>query len=148
MNFELAEELKALKKRAREFAVREVLPYSSSYDEAEVMPLNIIKKACNEGLMNLNIPKEYGGQGFGLLESVIIVEEFAAACPGIATSIFDNDLGAAPIVIGGSKEQKERVLNDITKNSKLISFATSEPGMGSDVAGMNVGQNQMGMDLH
>ncbi|MFX1323450.1 MAG: acyl-CoA dehydrogenase family protein [Promethearchaeota archaeon] len=136
MNFELTEEQQALKKRTREFAVREVLPYSASYDEAELMPLSILKKACNEGLMNLTIPKEYGGQGFGLLESVIVVEEFAAACPGIATSIFDNDLGAAPIVIGGSKEQKERVLNDITKNSKLISFATSEPGMGSDVAGM------------
>ncbi|MHA2391833.1 MAG: acyl-CoA dehydrogenase family protein [Promethearchaeota archaeon] len=136
MNFELTEGQKALKKKARDFAVKEILPYSASYDEAEVMPLGIIKKANQAGLMNLNIPKEYGGQGFGLLESVIVVEEVAAACPGIATSIFDNDLGAAPITIGGKKEQKERILTDITKNLKLISFATSEPGMGSDVAGM------------
>ena len=136
MNFDLTEELKSLRKKARDFAVNEILPYSASYDEAEVMPIGIIKKACKAGLMNLNVSKEYGGQGFSLLESVIVVEEIAAACPGIATSIFDNDLGAAPISIGGSKEQKERILTDITKNLKLISFATSEPGMGSDVAGM------------
>ncbi|MHA2006919.1 MAG: acyl-CoA dehydrogenase family protein [Promethearchaeota archaeon] len=136
MNFDITEEQKALQKKAREFAVKEILPYAASYDEAELMPLSIIKKACKAGLTNITIPKEYGGCGLGLMESVIVVEEIAAACPGIATSIFDNDLGAGPIIIGGNKEQKERVLTDITKNSKLISFATSEPGMGSDVAGM------------
>ncbi|MFW9895468.1 MAG: acyl-CoA dehydrogenase family protein [Candidatus Thorarchaeota archaeon] len=136
MNFDLTEEQKALQLKAREFAIKEILPYAASYDEAELMPLSIIKKACEVGLANITIPKEYGGQGLGLMESVIVVEEIAAACPGIATSIFDNDLGSAPIVIGGNKEQKERVLKDITTNSKLISFATSEPGMGSDVAGM------------
>jgi acyl-CoA dehydrogenase len=136
MDFDLTEEQKALQMKAREFAVKEILPFAASYDEAELMPLSIIKKACKVGLSNITIPKEYGGQGLGLMESVIVVEEIAAACPGIATSIFDNDLGAAPIVIGGKKEQKERVLKDITENSKLISFATSEPGMGSDVAGM------------
>jgi acyl-CoA dehydrogenase len=136
LNFELTDEQKALKIKAREFAVKEILPFAASYDEAEVMPIAIIIKAHKAGLANLVIPKEYGGQGLGIMESVIVVEEIAAACPGIATSIFDNDLGAAPIVIGGNKEQKERVLTDITKNQKLISFATSEPGMGSDVAGM------------
>ncbi|MHA2119957.1 MAG: acyl-CoA dehydrogenase family protein, partial [Promethearchaeota archaeon] len=101
-----------------------------------VMPIKLIKRACQAGLNNSIIPKEYGGHGYGIMESVLVVEEIAAACPGIATSIFDNDLGAAPIVLGGNNEQKERVLTDITKNQKLISFATSEPGMGSDVAGM------------
>jgi acyl-CoA dehydrogenase len=136
MDFDLTEEQKALRKKAREFAVKEVLPVAASYDEAEIMPMDVIKKAWKAGLTNLGIPKEYGGQGYGLIESVIVVEEIAAACPGIATSIFDNDLGSAPVVIGGNKEQKERVLKDITENFKLIAFATSEPGMGSDVAGM------------
>jgi len=97
--------------------------------------------------MNLAIPKEYGGQGYGLMESVIVVEEIAAACPGIATSIFDNDLGSAPIVIGGNSEQKNRFLKDITENFKLIAFATSEPGMGSDVAGMQCRAEEDGNDF-
>ncbi len=136
MDFNLTEDQKDLQKRAREFAIKEVLPVAASYDEAEVMPIKVIKKAWEAGLTNLSIPKEYGGQGYGIMESVIVVEEIAAACPGIATSIFDNDLGAGPVVIGGTDEQKQRILTDITKNFKLIAFATSEPGMGSDVAGM------------
>jgi len=136
MDFNLTEDQKILQKKAREFAVKEVLPVSASYDEAEVMPMEVIKKAWEAGLTNLSIPKEYGGQGYGIMESVIVVEEIAAACPGIATSVFDNDLGSGPIILGGNDEQKQRVLTDITKNFKLIAFATSEPGMGSDVAGM------------
>lgn len=87
-------------------------------------------------MLNLSIPIKYGGLGLGVLDSCIIVEEISAACPGIATSIFANNLGAAPIIIGGNEEQKQRILPDIAKNFKLISFVTSEPGMGSDVAGM------------
>ncbi len=136
MDFNLTDTQKALQKKAREFAIKEVLPVSFSYDEHEIMPMDVIKKAWKAGLTNLGVPKEYGGQGYGLMEAVIVVEEIAAACPGTATSIFDNDLGAGPIVIGGNEEQKNRVLKDITENFKLIAFATSEPGMGSDVAGM------------
>jgi len=136
IDFSLTEEQLALQKKAREFAIREVLPVARKYDEAEEFPIDVIKAAYDEGLLNLAIPKKYGGAGLGLLESCIVVEEISSACPGIATSVFDNNLGAEPIVIGGTEEQKERVLTDITKNFKLIAFATSEPTMGSDVAGM------------
>jgi len=147
MDFNLTEAQLALQKKAREFAVKEVLPVSFSYDEHEVMPMEVIKKAWKLGLTNLAVPEEYGGQGYGLMESVIVVEEIAAACPGTATSIFDNDLGSGPIVIGGNEEQKNRVLKDITQNFKLIAFATSEPGMGSDVAGMQCRAEKDGKDF-
>ncbi|TFG09152.1 MAG: acyl-CoA dehydrogenase [Promethearchaeota archaeon] len=146
MDFSLTEEQKALQKKAREFAIREVLPVASKYDESEEFPMDVLKAAYDEGLLNLGIPEKYGGAGSGLLEACIVVEEISAACPGIATSIFDNNLGAEPIVIGGSEEQKERVLGDITKNFKLIAFATSEPGMGSDVAGMQCRATKDGDD--
>jgi acyl-CoA dehydrogenase len=136
MDFNLTDEQKVLQKRAREFAVNEVLPVSRKYDESEEFPLPVIKKAWEEGLLNLGIPKDYGGPGFGLLSSCIVVEEISSACPGIATSIFDNNLGAEPIVIGGNEEQKQRILTELTNEFKLIAFATSEPSMGSDVAGM------------
>ncbi len=136
MNFKLTEEQIALQKKAREFAIREVLPVARKYDESEEFPLPVIKKAWEEGLLNLGIPKKYGGPGYGLLDSCIVVEEISSACPGIATSVFDNNLGAEPIVIGGNDEQKQRILTELTSEFKLIAFATSEPGMGSDVAGM------------
>ncbi|MFX1502794.1 MAG: acyl-CoA dehydrogenase family protein, partial [Promethearchaeota archaeon] len=110
MDFMLNDEQKALQKRAREFAINEVLPVAGEYDESEEFPLPVIKKAWEQGLLNLGIPKEYGGLGYGLLSSCLVVEEIASACPGIATSIFDNNLGAEPIVIGGNEEQKQRLL--------------------------------------
>jgi len=136
MDFMLTEEQKALQKKAREFAINEVLPVARQYDESEEFPLPVIKKAWEEGLLNLAIPKEYGGPGNGLVNSCIVVEEISSACPGIATSIFDNNLGAEPIIIGGNEEQKQRILTELVNNFKLIAFATSEPTMGSDVAGM------------
>ncbi|MBY9011801.1 MAG: acyl-CoA dehydrogenase family protein [Candidatus Lokiarchaeota archaeon] len=136
MDFTLTEEQKKLKAKAREFAIREVLPVARMYDESEEFPLPVIKKAWEEKLLNLGIPKKYGGQGYGLLDACLVVEEMSSACPGMATSIFDNNLGAEPIVIGGNEEQKERILGELINEFKLIAFATSEPTMGSDVAGM------------
>ena len=146
IDFSLTEDQLALQKKAREFAIREVLPVARKYDEAEEFPIDVIKAAYDEGLLNLGIPKKYGGAGCGLLDSCIVVEEISSACPGIATSVFDNNLGAEPIVIGGNEEQKERVLGDIAKNFKLIAFATSEPTMGSDVAGMKCRAEKDGDD--
>lgn len=136
MDFLLSEEQEALQKKAREFAIREVLPVARKYDESEEFPLPVIKKAWEENLLNLGIPQKYGGPGYGLVNSCIVVEEISSACPGIATSVFDNNLGAEPIIIGGNEEQKQRILTELVNEFKLIAFATSETTMGSDVAGM------------
>jgi acyl-CoA dehydrogenase len=146
LDFSLSEEQKKLKQKAREFAIKEILPVSAYYDETEKMPMDVIKKAWKAKLTNQSIPIQYGGQGGGLMDAVLVVEEMASACPGIATSIFDNDLGAIPIVLGGNDDQKERILKDLTENFNLISFATSEPGMGSDVAGMQCKATKDGKD--
>ena len=64
MDFILTEEQTKLKAKAREFAIREVLPVARKYDESEEFPLPVIKKAWEEKLLNLGIPKKYGGQGW------------------------------------------------------------------------------------
>lgn len=147
MEFRLTEEQKKLQMKAREFAIREVLPVAQKYDESEEFPLLVIKKAWEEGLLNLGIPKKYGGPGLGLLDACLVVEEISSACPGIATSIFDNNLGSEPIVIGGNEEQKERILGELINEFKLIAFATSEPTMGSDVAAMKCRAEKDGDDF-
>lgn len=146
MDFNLTDTQKELQKKAQEFAIKEILPVAASYDEHGKFPIEIIEKAYKEGLVNLAIPKKYGGPGYGLLESVVVVEEIAAACPGFATSIFANNLGAEPIILGGNEEQKDRILGELVKKFTLISFATSEPGMGSDVAGINCRAQKDGED--
>lgn len=146
MNFELSRSQLELQKKAREFAVKEILPVSREYDEKEIMPMDVLEKAYEQDLLNLSIPKKYGGQGLSSFENVIVFEELAAGCAGIALSIFDNELGSGPIIIGGNEEQKERVLTEITDKFSLISFATSEPSIGSDVAGMKCKAEKDGSD--
>ncbi|MHA1804315.1 MAG: acyl-CoA dehydrogenase family protein [Promethearchaeota archaeon] len=146
MEFTLTKEQKALKEKARIFAINEILPVARKYDESEEFPLDVIKKAHELGLLNLSIPKKYGGPDLGILDACLVVEEISSACPGIATSIFDNNLGAEPIILGGNEEQKQRILSQLIKDYKLIAFATSEPTMGSDVAGMKCRAEKDGED--
>jgi acyl-CoA dehydrogenase len=136
MDFTITEELKAVQKAAREFMLKEILPIAWYYDERGEIPLFLLRKAFDQGLMNADIPKAYGGQGRGMLAGVIAIEEFAAGCSGLATSLFGNSLGYAPILISDKDQIKQRYLPEITRQFKLICFGTSEPTMGSDVAGM------------
>ncbi len=136
LGFSLSDEQKALQQKARNFALKEILPLAYFADETEETPMALLRKAYDAGLMNGDIPKKYGGMGLGLLDAVIVTEEFSAACPGLATSIFDNSLGMEPLILCKNEALKERILADIRDNFKLICFATSEPTMGSDVAGM------------
>jgi acyl-CoA dehydrogenase len=136
VDFSLTKEQIDLQNRTREFAQELMIPYAHYYDKTGEFPLPIIKKCWEAGLMNLAIPKEYGGPGLGSIEQCIAVEELAAGCAGMTTSIYVNSLGAEPILIAGNAEQKEKYLRPLTEDLKFVSFACSEPGMGSDVAGI------------
>jgi acyl-CoA dehydrogenase len=146
LNFSLSPAQLKLQKKAREFALKEILPVAWYYDEIDETPLPVLKKAYEAGLINADIPKEYGGKGYGLIENVIITEEFSAACPGLATSIFDNSLGMEPLRLSKNDTLKEKYFPQILNNFKLICFATSEPTMGSDVAGIRCSAKRDGED--
>jgi len=136
LNFSLSSEQIALREKARAFAKKEILPIAWHYDQVNETPREILRKAFDAGLMNTDIPTKYGGNGFGILEGVLITEEIAAACSGMATSIFDNSLGMEPLKLSKNKAAKEKYLSKILDEFKLICFATSEPTMGSDVSGI------------
>ena len=146
LQFDLSPEQKALQAKVREFAIREILPAVWHYDETGEIPLFILRKAFEAGFMNGDIPVKYGGQGLGLVETAILTEEIAAACPGVATSIFDNSLGFAPLMLSDNEPLKEKYLPVIAREFKRICFATSEPTMGSDVAGMRCKAEKAGDD--
>lgn len=136
LDFTLTPEQLKLQQKARDFAIREILPVAWYYDEKDETPMPVLKKAFQAGIMNNDIPKEYGGMGMGLVEAALITEEIAAACSGLATSIFDSSLGMEPILLSKNEAAKKKYLPKIAKEFKLTAFATSEPTMGSDVAGM------------
>lgn len=136
LNFDLSPKQLEIQQKARDFAIKEVLPVAWYYDEKNEIPLSVLRKAFNEGLMNNNIPKKYGGNEYGILEAAIMTEEVAAACPGLATSLFDNSLGMEPVILSSNEALKQKYFPKILKEFKLICFATSEPVMGSDVAGI------------
>ncbi len=136
IDFTLSGNQKELQQKAREFAINEIIPISRKYDQTGEFPFQLYQKALDTGLMNTVFPQEVGGPGLGIFDNCLIVEETAAADPGITTSLFDNCLGAEPIIIAGTPEQKNRFLKPLMEELKFIAFATSEPGMGSDVAGI------------
>jgi acyl-CoA dehydrogenase len=146
LDFTLTPEQLQLQQRAREFAINEILPVAWYYDEIDETPMSLLEKAYDSGLMNSEIPKKYGGNGWGLIESVVMTEEFAAACPGLATSLFDNSLGLEPLILCKNEPLKEKYLPAILDEFKLISFATSEPTMGSDVAAIRCKAERDGDD--
>lgn len=146
MDFSLTEEQLKLQVKARDFALNEILPVSHYFDENDQMPVYLIKKAHAAGISNLSIPKEYGGQGFGLMEEAIAVEEIAAADPAMGTSIFGNTLGEEPLMISENEAAKQKYLPIFVEEPKIVSFATSEPLMGSDVAGIRCRAEKDGDD--
>ncbi|MHA1341910.1 MAG: acyl-CoA dehydrogenase family protein [Promethearchaeota archaeon] len=136
LDFTLTPEQLELQKKAREFALKEILPVANYFDEYDLMPIFLVKKAHKAGLLNLEIEKKYGGAGLGLIESALVVEEISAADPSMGTSLFGNTLGEEPLMLSNNEAAKEKYLPVLVKEPKIISFATSEPTMGSDVAGM------------
>ena len=136
MNFGLSDDEKALQETARKFARDVMRPRAAHYDEKSEFPREIIQQASELGLMNLTIPAEHGGVELPHVAQAIIAEELSWGCAGMATSMIANDLALLPIVLGASKEQKEKFLRPFTTGFKLASFALTEPGAGSDVAGM------------
>lgn len=146
LDFSLSDAQIALRKEARKFALEEVLPMAWSADEADEVPLEVLEKAFHRGMMNSDIPKAYGGRGLGLVESAIITEEIAGACPGIATSVFDNSLGMEPILLSDNGPAKEKYLRQVAEDFKLICFATSEVTMGSDVSSIKCRAEKQGDD--
>lgn len=118
------------------FARNEMIPHAAEYDQKSEMPMPILKKAWELGLVNTCIPTENGGAGFTTLDSMVITEALAYGCLGMNTAIMANDLALLPIVIGGNEEQKKRFLTPFTESYKIAAFCLTEPGNGSDAAGI------------
>ena len=138
MEFLLTDEQLALQATARRFAQTEIAPIAAHHDQTGEFPMDVMRKAWELGLSSSSIPAAYGGVGLSIFDAVLVVEELAWGCAGMGTSIMCNDLGLTPIVVGGSEAQKKEWLDYLTGSFRMVSFCLSEPGAGSDVAGLQL----------
>jgi len=129
---QLTAENLAWRERAREVAERVVRPLATRYDREQSYPWEITEAIAKAGLLQVWIPKEYGGAGAGVLDLCLCVEELSRACGGVGVMYAVNALGSFPILLGGTEEQKRRYLPQIAAGKKLIAFGLSEKFAGSD----------------
>ncbi|MGO8989312.1 MAG: acyl-CoA dehydrogenase family protein [bacterium] len=132
MDYFLTPEQKMIRDLARKVAQEKMLPARAELDEKEEFPWEIVKISAEAGLMGVSMPEEYDGFGGGILEYCLVAEELSRVCLGIATSIVASGLGAMPILLFGSPEQKKKYLPDIAKGKKLAAFGLTEADAGSD----------------
>jgi acyl-CoA dehydrogenase len=146
IGFELSDEQKQLQDMARKFARDEMIPHAEHHDRTGEFPHAIIKKAWELGLMNTHVPAEYGGLGLSVLDGCIITEELAYGCTGIATAMEANALASAPVMVSGNDAQKKEFLGMLTAEPKYAAYCVTEPGAGSDVAGIRTMAKKEGGD--
>ncbi len=146
MDFSLGEEQQALAQTAREFTRANITPRAAHYDETGEFPRDIFAKAFATGLMNIEIPEVYGGLGGSCLDNCLVQEEVAYGCSGMNTSLAANSLGATPLLVAGSDDQKKAYLSRLTKGLEFCAYCCSEPDAGSDVAGMRTRVTRHGDD--
>ncbi len=146
MDLSYSEEQNALATTAREFTRKEIIPRAAHFDETGDFPTEILKKAWETGLMNIEIPDAYGGLGGSCLDNCLVQEEVSFGCSGINTSMAANSLGATPLLVAGTDEQKQQYLSRLTSEFTFCAYCCSEPDAGSDVAGMRTRVTKHGDD--
>ncbi len=141
-----SEEQQALAQTARDFTKGEITPVAGEYDQSGEFPRAILEHAWRTGLMNVEVPEEYGGLGGNCLDHCLVLEEVAYGCVGIETSLAGNMLGAMPLLIAGTEEQKKKYLGRLCDEPIFAAYCCSEPDAGSDVANLSTKVEKHGDD--
>ncbi len=136
MDFELTDELRALRETVRRLAQDKIKPRAREIDATGLYPQDIFDEFRRAELLGLCIPEEYGGSGAGIMGLTVAIEEVTKYSNVLGLMLLLTRLPTGPIMIAGTEEQKLRYLPGIANGSMRSSFCLSEPGAGSDVAGM------------
>lgn len=123
---------------ARDFARQEIKPHIMEWDEAQFLPLDVLKKAGTLGFMGLLIPESYGGSGMGYHEYVTLIETISMVDPSIGLSIAaHNSLCTNHIYTFGTEQQRLRWLPQLCSGETLGAWGLTEHNTGSDAKGMS-----------
>ena len=136
MDFSLTKQQLLLKKMAAQFASEVLEPAAKELDDTHTFPVENFKKMADLGFTGIGIPKEYGGVGGSTVDEIIVVEEFAKKCMSSAATLSIDLIVPHLLAKFGTEEQKKKYLPRLTKGGEVASFALTEPGAGSDAAGV------------
>lgn len=137
MDFRLTEEQEMLRKMIRDFAEEHVAPTAAERDEEERFDRSIFEKMAELGLTGIPWPEEYGGAGADYVSYVLAVEELSRVDASIGVTLSAHvSLASWPIYKFGTEEQKQKFLRPLAEGKKMGAYCLTEPGSGSDSAGM------------
>jgi glutaryl-CoA dehydrogenase (non-decarboxylating) len=137
MIFELTSEQKMVQEQARRFAENEIKPFIAEEEAQHAFPLERVRQMGELGFFGCAIPEQYGGNGMGIMESVLLAEEIAKVSPSWRLPLNMQNIGPALTVCKyGTEQQKETYVPGWVSGEKIGFFAITEPNSGSDVASM------------
>jgi alkylation response protein AidB-like acyl-CoA dehydrogenase len=137
MNFDLSEQQQLLRTSVREFARAEIAPHAGAWDREERFPKEIVPKLASMGLLGIRIPEVYGGSEMDMTSYALTVEEIARVDGSMALTVAShNGLGTGHILAFGTEAQKQKYLTKAASGEWLAAWGLTEPGSGSDAAGM------------
>lgn len=137
MDFELPEDVQALKASIRDFCEKKVKPFARDWDREEKFPMEVVKELGHLGVLGIRVSEEYGGAGMGALATAVAVEEVARYDGSLALTVAShNGLGSSHIRVFGNEAQKKHYLPKLATGEFLGAWGLTEPASGSDAAGM------------
>ena len=139
LNFQLGEDIDALRDVAQQFAAKEIAPRAAEIDSSDEFPMDLWQKMGELGLHGITVPEEYGGSDMGYVAHMVAMEEISRASASVALSYgAHSNLCINQIKRNGSEEQKQKYLPKLISGEFIGALAMSEPGAGSDVVSMKL----------
>src|SRR5947208_11483046 len=137
MDFEPNESQRKLVGMVRDFCVREVKPHAGEWDREELFPREVVAQLGDLGLLGMAVPEELGGSHLDTVSIAMVVEEIARWDGSLALTVAShNGLGTSHLLRFGNDELRQRFIPEIAAGRKLAAWGLTEPGSGSDAAGM------------
>ncbi|TKV69233.1 acyl-CoA dehydrogenase [Marinobacter panjinensis] len=136
MNFDLTEDQLAFREAARAFAEKAMAPHAAKWDADHVFPVEVIREAGEMGFCGIYTPEAQGGMGLSRLDTSVIVEELAAACPSTAAYITIHNMATWMVAQFGNADIQKQIAPRMASGEWLGSYCLTEPGAGSDAGNL------------
>ncbi|WP_395505697.1 acyl-CoA dehydrogenase family protein [Ectopseudomonas hydrolytica] len=146
MDFELNDEQRLLTDSARAFATRELAPHAADWDRDHHFPLEVIRRAAEQGYLALYLKEEDGGLGLSRLSSSLIFEQLAAGCVATTAYLTIHNMATWMLASFASAELKDTWLPGLASGQLLASYCLTEPDAGSDAANLRTRARRDGDD--